>query len=182
MAKTNQPAQTIVNSKKTQITGLVRIVGQGEYPCKNFQNLTVKVFQITLSTEKLLQTFTLDENGMFTGELETEKGTTLIGRLYLNTNEEQSLEKLIAEQGPFCPKNGFVYIDFKYDPSKFGKPLYTSVKSSLKPHLGDVKLKDLNEKQREQLKCIACVGERALARLINANRLWNDLQLSMRNC
>jgi len=182
MTTTTQPGLTNVIPMKTQITGLVRIEGLGEYPCKNFQNLTVKVCRVTLSDEKLLQAFALDENGMFTGELETEKSTTLIARLYLNANEGQAQEKLIAEQGPFCPKNGFVYVEFKYDPSKYGKPLFTSVISSVQPNLGGVKLIDLNIEQRKQLQCIACVGERTLTRLINANRIWNDLQVNQRNC
>lgn len=167
---------------KKQITCFVQIDGQLENPCKNYENLTVKIFQVTLSAEKLLMEFEPDKNGMFIGELETEKSTTIIARLYLKESSGRAQGKHIDESGPHSPKGEIVNIHFKYDPSKFSKPLYTLAKSAVTANLGKIKLKDLNSEQQKQLRCIACIGERTLERLINANRLLSDVQLNMRNC
>lgn len=165
---------------KTHITGLVLLEKQEEYPCANFQNLTFKVYQVTLSSEKLLQAFALEENGFFKGEFDTEKNTTLMARLYLKTNPEKEI--LISESGPHCPKRGSVYVEFKYDPSKFGSPLYTSMKTSVTAQLGKLKLKDLKEDQINQLLCIACVSRKSLDRLISAGRLFDNLKINIANC
>lgn len=167
---------------KLQLTSLVRIESQQMQACKNFQNLSIKIFQVTLSAEKLLQTFALSENGMANGELEAETATTLMARLYLNEADKREKETLVAESGPHCPKHGMVFIEFTYDPAKFGKPLYTTIKASVTAQLGKISLRDLTDQQQKQLQCIACVGERTLDRLINAARLLNDLQINMRSC
>ncbi|MDB5121876.1 MAG: hypothetical protein JWP94_5 [Mucilaginibacter sp.] len=182
MAQTPQPKPTIAIPAKTQVTGIVHINSAGEYPPVNMQNLTVNIYQVTLSTEVLLLSLVPDGNGLFNGELAVAAGTTLMARLYLNTAGKAGEEKPADETGPHCPQNGYVYIEFKYDPAKFSGPLYTWASALVTPQLGRNKLSTLNHKQLEQLQCIAGVGKQTLARLVNTDRLLTDLQTNRSSC
>jgi hypothetical protein len=167
---------------KAQITGIVRAVNADEYPSKGLQYLNVKIFQVTLSAETLLQTTELDESGMFDFEIDVEKSTTLTGRLYLNASGDASEEILIAESGPHCPGGEVIALTYDFDVSKFGPPMYVAVTDAIAPHLGGLQLTALTEKQKEQLSCISGVDGRVLNRLIQAAKLQADMQLAFIAC
>ena len=182
MAQTSQPKSAITPPAKTQLTGIVRIESAGEYPPVNMQQLTVKVFQATLSAGKLLLTLVPDENGMFAGEITAVPGIALTADLYLNASTGRGEAQLAAESGPYNPAGGYVYVEFKYDPAKFSGPLYTWVKASVTPQLGKTKLSALTDKQLEQLRCVTGISQRTLTRLVNAEILFNSLQANTRSC
>ncbi len=166
---------------KTTISGSVIIPDNDKNACTGFLNLSVKVYQVTLKTEKPLLTLPVDETGKFTGEIQYEKGFSLVARLYLQLSEQQVQEILIDESGPLC-YSSVSSINFTYYPDKQGIPLYNRIKNSVSKHLGNLLLKDLNEQQRIKLLCLACIGEPDLNRLLNANRLYAELQSEILIC
>ncbi|MBN8586485.1 MAG: hypothetical protein J0M37_15455 [Ignavibacteria bacterium] len=166
---------------KTTIAGIVKIPDNDENACTGFLNLSVKVYQVTLNTEKPLLTLPVDETGKFTGEIQYEKGFSLIARLYLQLSEQQVQEILIDESGPHC-YGSILSINFTYHPDKQGIPLFNRIKNSVSKQLGNLLLKDLNEQQRMKLLCLACIRELDLNRLLNANRLYTELQSEIGYC
>lgn len=175
-------AEKLAVATTTQVTGIIHITGNNEYPYKGLQFLAVKFFQVTLSAETLLQAVAVDEKGLFNTQITVAPNTTIMARLYLRADPATQQEILIAESGPHCPGGEVIALSYDYDPSKYGPPLYVAIKDAVAPHLGGMQLTALTEKQKEQLSCMSGIGISLLNRMIQAAKLLVETQLAFNAC
>ncbi|NVK66502.1 MAG: hypothetical protein HWE22_18060 [Flavobacteriales bacterium] len=165
---------------KMNIKGVVRGVSRNK-GLKTFERFTIRVWRKPLQTNRsLIKEVLIEPDGSFSTRIESELDSNFTIWLELYKLHERKEEILVAQSGPYCPKEEF-HVTFQYNSKDFIVE-FDHIDQELKSLLGREKPQNLTQKDIQELTCLSCVDINDIRKWMNAYRFSDEIEELLHSC